>query len=514
MKKVLLILLAFLTSIYANAFDLVVTLENEETHAKITDLDVGAFDLNFNNIAWPTLNMSDSTYVFIGLPEQPVNIMFLLGGQIAGGTNLHQPMPEMTLSLPPSVIPKKLNEVEVTARNVYMVDDMTVLVPTADEKRVSSDGASLIRNMSFSNLNVSPIDNSITTLSGDAVEKFINYLPATDADLQHIRTANVLRIETLENPSDPRFKGAHHVVNFIMIKYEYGGYTKLYGHQSFVNNTGNYNVYSKLSYRSMTYEASGGYNYGRSSHEGNVSDKLYQMPSGPVSQTEITDDSYKSSQGAYGFLKAVHQNKNHVLVNMVGATYSDIPRSWSNSSETFNSPAYQSGETHRWSTGDNFGVSWRGEYQFFLPSELSLIVTPAASYADYKSDSYYKNGNDEIVNNSSDKAWSADLSAQLSRRFGRHTVALTGYYYHNSHDLNYLGTVPSQVYNHINSGSINIDAFLNFGKISISPRLVTMFIRRNINGIVTNDNSIRPSCTCHIRSTTKATLLSVILCNT
>ncbi len=493
MRRLLYIFAILLSGITAYAFDTVVILENSETGAKIIDLDVGAYDREFNNIAWPTLNMSDSTFVFIGLPgDQQVYIMYLVGGQFLGGTDVPEPKPEIKLTLPPSILPKTLKEVEVTARNIYMADNMTVLVPTERDKRISADGAALIRNMAVADLNVSPIDNTITTVSGDAVTTFIDYLPATDDDLRNIRSANVLRVETFENPSDPRFKGARHVVNFIMVKYEYGGYTKLFGNQSFINNAGNYSAYSKLGYRSMVYEASGGYNYSRTRHSGSNAVRHYMMPSGEVTLTNNTDESFNRSQGAFGFLKAVHQSENRVVSNIVGVTYSGKPESWTNNSELFDSPLYQSGMSHRRSTADNIALSWYGEYQFVLPAAFSLIFTPSASYADYKSDSYYKGGDDEIINDSRDKAWSLDLVANLSRRFGQHTLSLQGYYFHTSHNLDYLGTVPAEVFNHNNSGSVVLQAYFNLGRFTFIPKVTANFIRRNINDIITTEQSVRP----------------------
>ena len=42
-----------------------------------------------------------------------------------------------------------------------------------------------------------------------------------------LRTPDVKKVEYLEFPSDPRFRGAQRVVNIIVHEYAYGGYTKL-----------------------------------------------------------------------------------------------------------------------------------------------------------------------------------------------------------------------------------------------------------------------------------------------
>ncbi len=45
--------------------------------------------------------------------------------------------------------------------------------------------------------------------------------------MQGLRTPDVKKVEYLEFPSDPRFRGARRVVNIIVHEYAYGGYTKL-----------------------------------------------------------------------------------------------------------------------------------------------------------------------------------------------------------------------------------------------------------------------------------------------
>ena len=100
------------------------------------------------------------------------------------------------------------------------------------------------------------MDNAVTTSSGQNVAVYINYIPASAEEIEGIRTVDVRRVEYLDFPTDPRFQGNEHVVNFIMQKYEYGGYTKATVSENFLAGklSSRASVYSKFAYKRMTYD--------------------------------------------------------------------------------------------------------------------------------------------------------------------------------------------------------------------------------------------------------------------
>ena len=64
-----------------------------------------------------------------------------------------------------------------------------------------------------------------------------------------------MKVEYLEHPTDSRFMGAESVINFVMKKYEFGGYTKLSaGEYLLIGYQGDESLYSKFSYKRMTYD--------------------------------------------------------------------------------------------------------------------------------------------------------------------------------------------------------------------------------------------------------------------
>ena len=102
---------------------------------------------------------------------------------------------------------------------------------------------------------------NIETSSGGKVVVFIDYIPASENDLKAMRMSDVRRVEYYEYPSDPRLQGNPFVVNFIMQRYEYGGYVKGFDHTNL------------LDYDVM------GYGFGHSSnHYGSELTETYRLP--------------------------------------------------------------------------------------------------------------------------------------------------------------------------------------------------------------------------------------------
>ncbi|MDE5924237.1 MAG: hypothetical protein K2G75_02835, partial [Muribaculaceae bacterium] len=129
--------------------------------------------------------------------------------------------------IPDSVAAKDLQEFVVEAQNQSVEGRTATFIPGARQKNAATDAVSLLSHMAIPQLNVDPISQSVKAIDGSDVAIFIDYVPATQWDLNGMLTKDVKKVEYLIYPTDPRFKGAKYAINFIMQKYEWGGYTKL-----------------------------------------------------------------------------------------------------------------------------------------------------------------------------------------------------------------------------------------------------------------------------------------------
>ncbi len=82
--------------------------------------------------------------------------------------------------------------------------------------------------MAIPELHINPIDRIIKTVTGDLASVFIDFVPARQEDLAGLKTTDV-KESTFTPYRMIRIRRALNVVNFILYKYEVGGYTKLSG---------------------------------------------------------------------------------------------------------------------------------------------------------------------------------------------------------------------------------------------------------------------------------------------
>ena len=121
--------------------------------------------------------------------------------------------------IPDSIEGKELNEVVVEASNQRTSSKSSTYIPMSRQKNAASDAISLLSQMAIPQLSVDPASQNVKTVSGQAVSIFIDYVAASAQDLSGMRTTDVKKVEYLVYPTDPRFKGAQYVINFVMQKY-------------------------------------------------------------------------------------------------------------------------------------------------------------------------------------------------------------------------------------------------------------------------------------------------------
>ena len=321
-----------------------------------------------------------------------------------------------------SELPVKLGTVTVEADNAMLYADKSVYLPTRIQKNSSQTAIDLLEHMAIPQLAMIS-GSEVKTLSGQPVSLFIDYLPASQQDLQAMRVADVHKVEYYVYPSDPRLQGTPYAVNFVMQRYEYGGYVKALGHTNlFSNPVADILANVRFQYKRMTYDVMGSaFDYDRK-HTGEILDETFRLPAADggtdvFTRKSRTDDSREKRNWNYATFRAIYNDANIQASSEVSGKLDRTPRkdltgSVNYSTDLFPSSTYASTENQR----SGF-VAYKGYYFFKLPKGNSLTFNPTYSYSHTeKNSTYLEEGFDEILNGASDNTnkLSADLKFKHS----------------------------------------------------------------------------------------------------
>lgn len=177
-----------------------------------------------------------------------------------------------------SIKMQSLNEVVIEAQMQRTSPTATTYIPTGKQKNASQNAIDLLRQIAIPQIQISPVSDAVTDNAGVEVAIFINYLEASKEEMQGLRTPDVKKVEYLEFPSDPRFRGAQRVVNIIVHEYAYGGYTKLTTNENFlVGLSSSNNIFTKFAFNKMTYDLYVGADNLNNHHIGNTVKGIYSL---------------------------------------------------------------------------------------------------------------------------------------------------------------------------------------------------------------------------------------------
>lgn len=485
--RILTLLLTVLSVLSAFARDVTVILVEEDTGNPASGLMVGAMTQNGAVISQGEETDLDGTYLIKGVNQSSYLIYYGVNGTM-NAEFVAQPVDTITFKVHPKYLPLKPGEVEVNADNQYITDEKTVYVPTKRDKKIAHGGASLIQAMGIASLYCDPINETIDMTSGESVTKFIDFVPATEQDIANLRTMDVLRVELYDYPKDPRLRGAAHALNFVMVKYEYGGYTKLDGEQRFVNDRGKYNLSSKFSKGNMTYDAAGNFSYYKTRHTAYDNLSLYAFPNIDIAKRISTTGNRYSTRMGYGTLRAVYSTKKAMLINTIGINVSNQPYNNSSYATVFSrQPYFTDGNEATMNHKSSLSPTWNGSYLWYLPKDFSIKATPSLSYGHFSSSSQFVSEDATITTVAKENNIKYSLGLTLQKKIKSHSFSIESTIVQQWDNIRYTGTVPDDIHYRYLGASIGGNGYLQFGKYWIGLGVNGNYIRTSYGNGAMNE---------------------------
>lgn len=229
-----------------------------------------------------------------------------------------------------------LKEVTVVSENHKAITDGVEYIPTPEERRRSADPYTLLSRMMMPGLKVDVIDKTIKTVYREDVHVFIDGAEAKDWELKSIRPKEVACVRFLQSPSDPRYKGYTSVVDFILRKYDYGGYVALEGMQNFIYNVGDYDMVMKLRKQKMTYRAIAEATYNHVEDIVNNSNTTYTYLDGHLLNRKAWSDSEDKQQSYIGGFSMRYDGNKLIWMLQTGLRYGRKPTNVTSSRLLYN----------------------------------------------------------------------------------------------------------------------------------------------------------------------------------
>ncbi len=390
-----------------------------------------------------------------------------------GYRTLYLPSPEFSMgNVRMDIQSVKIGEVTATADSRRIDSDRLVYIPSLREKRAAYDGLSLLRFMSIPSIRVSAVGSSVSTLSGEGVVLFIDGARASQEEIQGMRPEDVKRVEVLDYPADPRFEGVAYAINFIMNKYEYGGYTQLSAQQQILlMDYGYYSLSSKFSKGKMTYDLFTGVDLFHSKHENSSSVTSYNFGENEILRISDTPESEIKSQETYMSVRLKYATDSTMISNQFSIRDNDMPDAFFIGNNEYMPDIYPDSRSEQKRCRNSLTPSWKGNFQFNLPRSLQLAITPSAKYSHNTSDTRFSELGIENISNVEENEWSADIWAGLTKNWNQHSLSLSLNGEIKNNRLTYTGSNPTEIQYKDKAAGMRLSGNFRFGKLRLQPSL-------------------------------------------
>lgn len=345
---------------------------------------------------------------------------------------------------------RELNEIVIEAQMQQTGAEVSTYIPLARQKNTAADAVSLLSQMAIPQLDVDPTNNSVKTTGGQTVSIFIDYIAATAQDLSGMRTTDVKKVEYLLYPKDPRFHGAQHVLNFVMQKYEWGGYTKINANKWFGVNRSEASVYSKFAYKSMIFDIFSNDIYLTNRHTGSASIETFCFPNlnGQSAQTvqRITtpvSSQYRNNSNDVTF-RALYSSEKLQVSNMLSFNNTSIPHNNSEILIEYANGFAPSSLSKSISSNNSWGLNYNFETYAAINQSVAMDIEATYSYGHNKAKADYIDGEFNIVNNAKENTHNVRITPNLVWNIDKNNSLIPGIHAeYNNFSIDYSGNSPS-----------------------------------------------------------------------
>ena len=385
-------------------------------------------------------------------------------------------------------MPVRLQSIKVAADEAAFYSDKSVYRPTQRQKNASQTATDLLARMAIPQLDVRLGSSSVSTVSGQPVAIYIDYVPANSDELKMMRMSDVRSVEYFENPMDPRFQGNRNVVNFIMVKYEYGGYVKALANEKFIANTGFMQGNARFVRKKMTYDIMGYGYYIHNDHVGIDQTETFRFPQEDGNMVDfrresLTEASKYRKQNYQTSLRALYSGDKVTANNQFSLGMENTPHNDITGSVIYSDNLLRKSNYNSTSISKEKYLNYNGYYFFNLPKSNTVTASLEYQYSHTNQSSLYlESDNRHIYNAANDNTHNCNVIITYNKTFSKKNSirAFTrGLFEHNRTD--YSGSVNVIDYSITRYGQIGASYNFKTSRISGSCGFGWCWIATKLN---------------------------------
>ena len=304
-----------------------------------------------------------------------------------------------------------LDEVVVEGVTREAITDGVSYVPSRNVRKHSMNIGDMLARMMVAGLEANPFALKPVTLSGKDVAVFIDGAEAEDWELRAIRPGDVARVNYLQSPSDPKYRGKQYVLDIILRKSDYGGYAVIDTGQGFIFDSGNYTLLGKVTRKRWTFQGYANAYYRNEDGIESSAETDYRFSDGKVvKRISSAQDSYRN-HAASGAFMARYSTKNFYMSLSTGYRHDRTPEEDSHQKLTYTGGGdsdTEESEAFSEASSRQSAAYLKSVFEFYnLPHNASVYAKAGVSYNHSNSSSTYTAGvlSDPLPNGATSDAW-------------------------------------------------------------------------------------------------------------
>lgn len=304
-----------------------------------------------------------------------------------------------------------LDEVVVEGVTREAITDGVSYVPSRNVRKHSMNIGDMLARMMVAGLKSDPFATKPETISGKEVAVFIDGAEAEEWEVKAIRPGDVARVNYLQSPSDPRYRGKQYVLDIMLRKSDYGGYAVIDAGQGIILDEGQYTLTGKVTRKKWTFQAYADAHYRNAGDIETSTDTRYSFSDGTVVERKALAENSESTRDASGAFMARYSTEDFYMSLSTGYRHDRTPENKSRQKLTYTGGGdsdTEESEAFSEASSRQSAAYLKSVFEFYnLPHKASVYAKAGVSYNHSNSSSAYTAGvlSDPLPNGARSDAW-------------------------------------------------------------------------------------------------------------